>query len=249
MKRYFALGVVLMALIMSCDNDEIADENVSDISFDFQFVTDDGTIQLNEPFELNGSTVQFEVANFYFYDLEMGKSGSNLTLADERTHVLAGANLTTSFSDLNVAPFDLISTKITIGVEESQNNQSEADFTERRSDDPLSIKDPSMHWNWNSGYKFVRFDGEVDTDGDGVVDTPIAYHLGSDAMRTDLIITQDKLEIGEGKNNLTMVFNLDEFFKDVDFQEQSNWDTHTGNNMPLAEQLRDNLRSSMSISK
>jgi hypothetical protein len=247
MKKYLAGVVVLFAFIMACgDNDQAL---VTDVTFNFQFVTADGPIQLDEPFELNGSTVQFETANYYFHGFQMGGNGIGLFYDDTDAHVLARMDLTKTFSDINVAPVDLTAVEITIGVEETINGQGETDFTDRTSDDPLAIQDPSMHWNWNSGYKFVRFDGEVDTDDDGIVDTPIAYHLGSDALRTDLQIAHDNIPLSAKGNRLTMVFDLEQFFSGVDFQLESNWDTHTGNNLPLAEQLRDNLSSTFTITQ
>ena len=219
---------------------------MNDLTFNFEFITPEGALNLGEPFELNGSTVMFETANFYFHGLQLANADSDVFFNAEEAHVLAGSNLVGSFTDVNLVPTNLTSTRIIIGVEEVQNNQIEADFTERSAVDPLSIKDPSMHWNWNSGYKFVRFDGEVDTDGDGVVDAPIAYHLGTDALRTEIEMSSN-LALTAGVTNVTMAFDLGAFFNGVDFQVVSNQDTHTGNNLPLAQQLTDNLQSSLSI--
>ncbi len=247
MKQYLLAVLVLAAFMVGCGDDDNENSLVSDITFDFQFVTNEGPMRLNEPFELNGSTVQFETANYYFHGIRMGGPGTGLFFVDPDTHVLAGTDLTKTYADIGVEPRDYSGTRIIIGVEEEQNGQMETDFTQRTSEDPLAIKDPSMHWNWNSGYKFVRFDGEVDTDDDGIVDTPIAYHLGTDALRTVVEFQHDIISLGERGNRLTMVFNLDEFFSGVDFQIQSNWDTHTGNNLPLAEQLTSNLSSTFTI--
>lgn len=249
MKKYLVAIVVLFAFLVACGDNDNDNALISDITFDFQFVTDEGAIQLNRPFELNGSTVMFETANFYFHGLRMGGPETGLFFAEGDTHVLAGMNLTKTFSNIDVEPLDYSGTRIIIGVEEEQNGQIESDFTQRTAEDPLSIKDPSMHWNWNSGYKFVRFDGEVDTDDDGIVDTPIAYHLGTNALRSVIEFQHDTIPLGERINRLSMVFNLDEFFSGVDFQIQSNWDTHTGNNLPLAQQLTANLSSTFTITQ
>ena len=243
MKKYL-LTLCVCSVLLSCGDDD--SQLVNDLTFNFEFVTPEGALELGQAFELNGSTVMFETANFYFHGLQMANADAEMFFSAEEAHVLAGSNLVGSFTDVNLAPTNLTSTRIIIGVEEVQNNQIEADFTERSAGDPLSIKDPSMHWNWNSGYKFVRFDGEVDTDGDGLVDAPIAYHLGTDALRTEIEMPSN-LALTAGVTNVTMTFDLGAFFSGVDFQIVSNQDTHTGNNLPLAQQLTDNLQSSLSI--
>ncbi len=244
MKKYLLSLIAFALFVISCGDDDA--QLVNDLTFDFEFVTPEGTLNFGEAFELNGSTVQFETANFYFHGLQMSNAESGVFFSAEEAHILAGTNLTNSFNGVNLTPTNLSSTRVIIGVNQEQNNQIEADFTQRTAEDPLSIQDPSMHWNWNSGYKFVRFDGEVDTDGDGLVDTPIAYHLGTDALRAEVEIASNKA-LSAGVTNVTMAFNLAEFFSGVDFQIESNWDTHTGNNLPLAQQLTENLQSSLSI--
>jgi hypothetical protein len=90
----------------------------------------------------------------------------------------------------------------------------------------------------------LRVDGKVDIDGDGMVETPIAYHLGSDSMLKNFDLSTAKT-LKSGENNLVVSFDLAAFFEGVDLKVEL--DTHTGNNLPLAQRLRDNLDSAITI--
>jgi len=243
MTKYILL-ICFACCIFSCGDDE--PKLVEQLSLTYEFTIDDQPIKLGENYELNGSTVMFEVANYYVHGLRMSSANDGVIIANEADHLLAGLNNTSSLIGLNIEPSTIVTTRVIIGVDDASNAQSETDFTERSTDDPLGLKDPAMHWNWNSGYKFVRFDGEVDTDGDGVVDTPIAYHIGSNPLRKTLELNSS-INLESGNNDAIMSMDLNEFFKGVDFQLEENWDTHTGNNLDLAKLLVSNMESSFSL--
>ena len=117
---------------------------------------------------------------------------------------------------------------------------STEDFTTRAPSDPLAAQDYQMHWNWNTGYKFLRVDGRSDTDGDGVVDTDITYHIGSDPLLSNLNFALENLS-----EEVTIEFDLAKLFAGVDFTVDI--DTHTGNNLPLAQKLVANYSTAFSI--
>jgi hypothetical protein len=131
-----------------------------------------------------------------------------------------------------------------VGVDPVTNAQTEMDFTSRQPSDPLSIKDPDMHWNWMTGYKFLRVDGDADTDGDGTVDTGIAYHIGSDPFLKNYEISKT-IPLKNGQNTMYFTLDLNIFFNGVDLSTEL--DTHTSNNIPLAERLAENMTTAISI--
>ena len=65
-----------------------------------------------------------------------------------------------------------------IGVPEERNHVDPTDFP---ADHPLSVSQ-GMHWNWTSGYIFVKMDGRIDSSaaGTGPLTQGIAYHTGTD---------------------------------------------------------------------
>ena len=130
-----------------------------------------------------------------------------------------------------------------IGVEADLNAQTEDDFTNRDATDPLSMQNPAMHWNWNSGYKFLRIDGLVDLDGDDIAETGLAFHLGSNDLLKNVSIDLTK-EVIAGRNNFAMTFDFEGLFDSVDFTTE--YSTHTGNNPELANKVANNYSKAIS---
>ena len=245
MKR-LSLLFLLAALIgltwSGCNKDEDNEPAAPSLTFDFAFEVNGEPLELGKTFMINGTAISFDVANYYVGGIRF-KHANGAEVSFQNQYLLAGLNNSATVTgDLEMS--DLTQVDFFIGVDPVTNAQTEADFTNREASDPLAIKDPSMHWNWNTGYKFVRVDGDADTDGDGVVDTGVAYHLGSDPFLKNFSFNRT-MAIEGGENNLTFVLDLADFFHEVDLSTEL--DTHTGNNLPLAQRLYDNLDRAIDI--
>ena len=132
-----------------------------------------------------------------------------------------------------------------VGIDDKENDQSEDDFTSRASGDPLAMDNPSMHWGWNGGYKYIRIDGMTDTDGDGTPETPLAFHLGNFEMFE--LITNFQFPIQNdfegGSNSLEFEVDLAKLFTEIDLSTQT--DTHVFNNVDLAKAFHANLSNAI----
>lgn len=111
---------------------------------------------------------------------------------------------------------------------------------------PLALQDPGMWWTWNSGYIFMRLDGWVDMDGDGVAsddNSPLTLHLGTNnfAMPVSSLETTSFVISADGHNTLHMNVDLRELLNGVDLATERV--THTGNNLPLANKIKTNVPS------
>ena len=184
MKRNLNLLLLLISfglVIVSCDDDSVGDPPppaaaVVTPEIDVAVRVADQDLVLGNTYMINETALQIDIAQFY-----MG----NVTLAGDKTYspddyFIAGAT-ESSFvlPDVDEGEYDF---QFAIGVTPEINSLSEEDFTTRPAGDPLGLQNPSMHWSWATGYRFLRIDGVVDTDADGIVDTPVEYHLGSDAF-------------------------------------------------------------------
>jgi len=229
---------VSFMVMHSCSNDDSAD-----IKIEFQFTNNGQAMNLNDQIMINGTNLSFEVAQYYVGGLAADLDNSLLDFGDEYFIAAAGKviNIDQSFDIGNSHSFSFF-----VGVDEVNNSQTETDFTNRTTDDPLGIQDPSMHWNWASGYKFFRLDGTADIDGDGTLETPIAYHIGTDNLFRSYSKSLTKTLVA-GVNTYTISLELSDLFNGVDFQIESNWDTHTANNPELAKLLVDNMNNAFSV--
>ena len=222
----------------SCGDD--GDEGTS-IDFQFNFNINNENLELGKTYQLAGTTVQFDIARFYVGGIEL-QSTTGVTTSFEDLYLLVKAEETEyEVGKIDIADYTAL--KFFVGIEPAANSQTETDFTTRSSSDPLGVQDPSMHWNWNSGYKFIRIDGQTDTDGDGVVDTPLAFHIGTDALLNGLEFDVPSLQ--EGTNILNFNLDLNQLYDGIDLAVD--WDTHTGNNIPLAEQFVVNFKNALTL--
>lgn len=126
----------------------------------------------------NNKKVQLTRAEFYL---------SGITLIDENgveteltnKHLLVKANQ--GNQSYNAGTWNVNSVKaakIHVGVQPDFNH---LDPTTYPAGHPLAMQNPSMHWGWTAGYRFMAIEGQVDNNGDGSVETTFQYHnLGDD---------------------------------------------------------------------
>lgn len=239
--RLFSILVLSLLFFAGCDNDDENQTTTTNFSLNFDFNIDGAPFKFGDVYTINGTAVNFEIAQFYLGGVEFPKtSGTSVGFS---TYLLvspdAGAQeVGTLISDT----YDKIA--FSVGVLPEDNDQTETDFTSRSSEDPLSMKNPSMHWNWNSGYKFVRIDGLVDTDGDNTPETPMSFHLGTNQFLRSFDFQMPQDVNGE-EQTLTFDFDVASLFTGIDLSKD--FFTHTGDNMPLAEQFYNNLANAISL--
>ncbi len=240
--KFILIFAISMVMYYGC-NEEAADLDKAKIDFRYLFKVNDEGIKLGETYIINGSTVAFDAVNLYMGGIIIRQENGNITDLDNQ-YVLGGVEKTMSnlTQALEISPITNI--QFYLGVNPEDNAMSEIDYTQRNSDDPLGIHDPSMHWSWNTGYKFISIDGRVDTDSDGVVDSRISYHLGTNDFLKQLEINRT-FPLQRGKNVIDISFNLDSFLENIDIP--SNLETHTTTNPELAHKLYNNITQAVSF--
>lgn len=130
-----------------------------------------------------------------------------------------------------------------VGVDSVANHSDPASWP---SDNALSSNNPDhAFWNWNSGYIFIEVEGMVDTTADmsGSANAPFVYHIGTDALRNDLVFAHHMDLDGD----ITMMAMIDylELFNGIDVR--LNPDSHTMNNMPAAMALSANVPNAVTV--
>lgn len=239
----FLLAILLSGLIVTSGCKKDAEEpTVAYLQFQMDFNVAGVALEFNKDYTVNGTKIRFSAANYYMGGLKITQENNDVVDFTGQ-YLLAGLGGGAVVNE-PLAISNIKNVKFFVGVDSITNKMSESDFTNRPAGDPLGIQDPSMHWSWNTGYRFLRVDGMVDTDGDGATDTPVEYHLGNNSMLKNIDISTSIL-INAGDNKLTFGFNLAQFFAGVDFPTELA--THVGDNLPLATKLRDNLPAAMTV--
>ncbi len=233
----------LAAILFSigCNKLDDVEQTGANLIFAFDILVNGEDFETGTVYDINGTAVSFDIVSYYVGGLVLKQGEAEISL--QNNYLLASPGFRAGLNG-TIAPVNITGVDFFIGVDSITNGQAEVDFIDRPSSDPLGLQDPDMHWNWNTGYKFLRVDGDADTDGDGIVDTGIAYHLGSDPLLKNFSFSTDiPLQVGE--NTLSFVLDLGSFFEGVDLSTEL--DTHTGNNLPLAQRLHDNLSTAVTV--
>ncbi|MEM6320252.1 MAG: MbnP family protein [Bacteroidota bacterium] len=241
MTKYFRLLplLVLSLLLWNACGEDRGVETTLDLQY--QFTINDEPLQLGKTYEVGGTAVQFDIARFYVGGITLEPPTGPSLRFEDLYFLVHPEESNYEIGGFDFAPYNKMN--FFVGIAPEINSQTEDDFTTRSANDPLSVQDPSMHWNWNSGYKFIRVDGQTDTDGDGVVDTPMAFHIGTDNLLKTLSFDTPTLQ--EGANTFTFTLDLNRLYQDINLAED--WSTHTGNNLPLAQQFLGNFEQALTI--
>ncbi len=202
---FLVLSTGLM-FFSSCEENSIVE-----VSASFQPLIGTENLALNETVTISSVATSFTQIYFYAHDMTLKRSSNEDQTFDK--YLLVGANSTHTLGDVEKGTITGIN--FNIGVDAVANSQTEAAFTSRTADDPLAQQSPSMHWNWNTGYKFVRIEGLVDKDGDGTPEEPFARHIGSDAMLRAISVSTNKELTGESQD-IRIGFDLAKILEDAD---------------------------------
>jgi hypothetical protein len=126
--------------------------------------------------------------------------------------------------------------RFTVGLDSAANH---CDPTVFEKGNPLAIQTPSMHWDWNSGYLFMKIEGKVDTTkrSAGAPVTEFFYHLGMDRMKRVVEIPTHFAVSNSLENNVRLKFDLAKMLAGVDMQSELS--THSFDNQPLAVRMAD----------
>ncbi|MEL7022003.1 MAG: MbnP family protein [Bacteroidota bacterium] len=231
--QLFTLVSILVVGVSSCDSDSFSGE----IEMTFDLTVDGETFERGTAYTINGTTVEFDNMGFYVGGISFEGEQSTAVFQDKYLLVTPD-NTSFNVGDLSKDTYNSIS--FFIGVDAATNSMSTEDFTTRPESDPLAAQEYQMHWNWNTGYKFFRIDGRSDTDGDGVVDTDITYHIGTNALLGNIQLPVTSLD-----EEVQIQFDIAAFFNGVDFTTDVN--TLTGNNPELAQRLVANYAAAFSL--
>jgi hypothetical protein len=241
MKKSSLLWLVLLALggslaFTSCTKDDDDQAGQAVLGLEFEYLVNGEAFDTARVYQINGTAVKFSIAQFYVGGIAVADlSGRETVMEGKYLLVKPGSGLQEAGT---MPPGHAHELRFFIGVGPEENNQSESDFTSRKANDPLAIQFPAMHWSWLTGYRFIRVDGRVDTNGDGVLDESLAFHIGTDPFLTQLEFTTHQ-DLKEGMNPIHFKFDLAKLFDNIDLSKD--YVTHTGNNPELAERFRANL--------
>ncbi|MEL7339226.1 MAG: MbnP family protein [Bacteroidota bacterium] len=202
-------------------------------------VLDGQAFQLGETYTINGTAVRFDLFQYYVSKVGVG-SMPDLEMPD--TYLLVKAS-ETAYELGEVTSGHKHMLAFNIGIDSVTNH---ADPTQYAADNVLAPQNPSMHWNWDAGYQFIKIEGQVDTDGDGTPDGLLEMHIGKDSNLRRFMVEAHQ-EAATEDFTIDVEYDIAKFFTDVDLATESV--THTGDGPELATKVADNAVTAFSVIK
>lgn len=207
--KTLAVALVSSSLLFS----SCLEEAPTVVSVHFEPVVGTESYNINQTYNIDDIAFSFTQFYFYVHDVSFTRSSSEADNYFDK-YLLVDGNQ--GVYELGAAEEGSINgIEFNIGVDSITNSQTEEAFTTRTADDPLAQQDPVMHWNWATGYRFVRIEGMVDSDGDGTPEMPFARHIGHDEMLRFVSLTASKDIIGDSQEMVIQV-DLAKIFENSD---------------------------------
>lgn len=260
MKKIITYSSLLLALsltVAGCRKDDpVEPDTTTDTGHDHSHHEHGGDVNVNlthmvgsDPFQFNtnythssGTVYNFSRAEFYVSGVALQDDNHVEAVSFNDTYHLISPN-TTSFMAGTVEEGHYHSVSFHVGVDSAMNH---ADPTLHPSGHPLAPQNPSMHWGWSTGYKFLVLEGMTDTDGDGTPETAFTYHIGT----VDLLESTNEMNIHttvghDEALDIALTIDYAAFLNGLDMTTDVM--THTANNLPLATAIAGNIAGAFSV--
>ena len=136
-----------------------------------------------------GNAFNLKRMEYYISEISITHDGGKITKAED-VYILVNAATNDEYSlgEMDVTTVEGI--QMSIGVDPGVNN---ADLTQWPASHPLAPKNPSMHWGWAAGYRFVAMEGKA---GSGLNQVFEIHALGNENYFTINIPTDSKEDNG-----------------------------------------------------
>lgn len=207
MKNAFYLLLPLLLFVASCedDDDPVSTEAELSIAFRGEFGEDDLAIQSATYDYPTGEQLKVLLFQYYLSDLELLPSdgGDAVRLSDiELIRWMSATEGPVASKTYTVPTGDYQGIRFGLGVKPTLNAQDPNNFA---ADGTLNENE---FWNATARYVFAKIEANADLEGDGTFDTPLTYHMGSDALYTTVTFAQNFSLDGSNDPQLTIISDV-----------------------------------------
>lgn len=248
LKKWYTYGCIITLLVFTACKKKDSSCESEPVYYPYQFelnLTAEGQdYTLNSIYkDVNNRDSRVEALKLYIADLQLKH---NNTWHNARSIELLDfkSNLKKDSFNFSVPVPSFDSVRFKIGVPLGLNGTGDPNFdpTVFGPEHPLNITNSGMYWAWNTGYRFVLFDGKVDLDNDQILETGVSIHLGTDAY----LIEQKYASNG----SLNFVLSLDSLFQTstntIDLSTENQF--HGSGDFTLAQKFKENFEKCLSLS-
>lgn len=163
---------------------------------------------LNTPVSAGSYSYKIKRLDYYVSDIRIGHDGGQQTPVSG-LYLLVHAAADSLF-DLGNFPdiHQVESVTFSIGVDSAHNHLDPAMYNAKN---PLAPQNPSMHWGWTAGYRFVAFEGAA---GNNYANDFEIHAFGDDLYKTLTLSTQAEQE-PNGDKTIRLIADYAQVLKDI----------------------------------
>jgi hypothetical protein len=207
MKQLYATFLLLAAFAAT----SFAQNNNIVVSFDHKAGADPMVLGQTVFSIWNGKKVLLDRAQFYVSDISLRRADNSSVLLSDK-YLLVNANAPTAEHNLGTWPIESVQgSTLHLGITKAVNHSDPAIYPAGH---PLAPQNPSMHWGWAAGYRFIAMEGKVDNDGDGVPETVFEFHnVGDDFYKA--VEMSGTATAANGALHLRYTLNYAQLFKNL----------------------------------
>ncbi len=166
-------------LILLCSVSHAQSANTVSFSFDHKVGPD--SLELDKTiFQIwNGKYLKLIRGEFYISEIELIRQDSSVVALTD-VHLLVDATNPEAVFETGEWPVsDIIGIRLHLGVDEPHNHLDPSSYPAGH---PLAPQNPTMHWGWQAGYRFMAIEGMTDNNDDGTPETLFEFHNLGDAL-------------------------------------------------------------------
>lgn len=109
------------------------------------------------------------------------------------------------------------------------------------SNHPYSVPGSNgMHWNWNTGYRFIIYEGMMDTLQNGAFSQSFVFHTGTDTLYRTI-----DFPVTKGAVSATFAVDMSRVFNMIDLKKDNQ--THGTGQLPLTTLFTENFLNAISV--
>lgn len=221
----------------SCDYDPLVENFVLRV----QPTINGEPLALNQIYQTaDNNSVRVETFKFYMSNVRLVREDDTELQLTDLALFDFDPDVNRNELSFDTSPDTYKAVRFYLGLSPEQNLEDPAQFEKEH---PLSV-DQNMHWDWNSKYIFVKFDGRIDTTGAATTfNHNFAYHCGADEFYTETTLN-GMIDVPlSGSNTITLNVEVNECWSQaidpIDLKVENS--THTLNDMPLATKFMGNF--------
>lgn len=156
-----------------------------------------------------GGVYRPELLRYYISGITIHHDGTSTLLQDQ--YLLVDVSKTDRYDLGNVDANRVDSITFHIGVDIAHNHLDPAKYPDWH---PLAYQDPSMHWGWQSGYRFVTYEGMSGTSADKL-SAMMQVHTVDNSLYTRVVVRTGSTRTAKGID-IPVIANYEYLLESID---------------------------------